>query len=88
MLYVYMCTYILTYILCIYIYIYTYIIRCMQTYIYIYMIHCSSGKRMEFSKVLENVPFLGEFPIRTLIHRGFSTAMFDYHRVTMNVANM
>ena len=25
---------------------------------------------------LENGPFIGEFPIKTSIHRGFSTAMF------------
>ena len=29
---------------------------------------------------LENGPFI-DFPFKTSIHRGFSTAMFDYHRV-------
>ena len=30
---------------------------------------------------IENGPFIGDFPIRNSIHRGFSIAMFDYQRV-------
>ena len=28
----------------------------------------------------ENGPFIGDFQIKTSIHRGFSVAMFDYQR--------
>ena len=31
---------------------------------------------------IENGPFIGDFPIETSIHRGFSIAMFDCQRVT------
>ena len=31
--------------------------------------------------LLENGPFIGDFPIKTSIPRGFSTAMFDYQRI-------
>ena len=30
---------------------------------------------------MENTLFLGDFPIETSIHRGFSIAMYDYRRV-------
>ena len=30
---------------------------------------------------IENAPFIGDFPSATSIHRGFSTAMFDFQRV-------
>ena len=31
--------------------------------------------------VMEHGPFIGDIPIETSIHRGFSIAMFDYRRV-------
>ena len=31
--------------------------------------------------LLENGPFMGDFPIKTSIHIGLSIAMFDYQRV-------
>ena len=30
---------------------------------------------------MENVPFIGDFPMKTSIYRGFPIAMFDYQRV-------
>ena len=35
---------------------------------------------------MENTLFLGDFPIETIIHRGFSIAMFGYQRVPAGVS--
>ena len=32
---------------------------------------------------LENGPFIGDFPIKTSLRKGFSIAMFDYRRVDL-----
>ena len=31
---------------------------------------------------MENGLFIGDFPVKTSIHRGFAIAMFDYRRAT------
>ena len=36
---------------------------------------------------MENGPFIGDFPIKTSIHRGYSTAMFDETRGYTSIAD-
>ena len=37
-----------------------------------------------FNVAMENGPFIDDFPIKTSIYRGFSMAMLDYQRVSLD----
>ena len=41
----------------------------------------SGGKWMDVEKLMENGPFIGDFPIKTSTDKGVSIAMFHYQTV-------